>query len=375
MGIKIFHTADVHLGMKFARGYAPEVQSALIEARFETLACMVRTANEKGCSAFVVAGDLFDNQRVPKKDVLRAADSLRRFEGSLVLVLPGNHDYVQKAEDSLWVGFRGAMGERTLLLEEAKPYDLREYDLDMIAYAAPCTAKHSKANAIGWIKESRRSLHAGFHVGIAHGSLEGLSPDFNEDYYPMTVDELEAAELDLWLMGHTHVRRPDRDAGTEDRILFPSTPEPDGFDCRHPGYAWLVEIDADKEVRYQSLETGRYHFLVVDQELRGEGDVLSLKNLFEELDPETYLVKLRLSGRVPSEIYDRRGDLVESLRSRALHVEEDLSKLYRAITAQDIDREFTQGSFPHRLLTALAERQKNPLSLQMAYEFIRKARP
>jgi DNA repair exonuclease SbcCD nuclease subunit len=35
MGIKIFHTADLHLGMRFA-GY-PDVQDELINARHETL--------------------------------------------------------------------------------------------------------------------------------------------------------------------------------------------------------------------------------------------------------------------------------------------------------------------------------------------------
>ena len=60
MGIRIFHTADLHLGMKFARGYSPEVQAALVDARFEALAGMVETANREQCSLFAVAGDMFD---------------------------------------------------------------------------------------------------------------------------------------------------------------------------------------------------------------------------------------------------------------------------------------------------------------------------
>ena len=118
--MRIFHTADLHLGMKFARGYRPEVQVALVEARFETLVRMVETANREQCRLFVVAGDMFDNRQVAKRDVVRAAEALRAFEGRLVIVLPGNHDFIQAGDDTLWNWFREAAGERTLLLGEAR---------------------------------------------------------------------------------------------------------------------------------------------------------------------------------------------------------------------------------------------------------------
>lgn len=43
--MKILHTADLHLGMKFA-GY-PEVQQELAEARFQTLERLVERANRE----------------------------------------------------------------------------------------------------------------------------------------------------------------------------------------------------------------------------------------------------------------------------------------------------------------------------------------
>src|SRR5512134_3850103 len=106
MTLRILHTADLHIGMKFARGYAPEVQEGLIEARFETLQTMIEAANTERCDLFVIAGDLFDSQRVSRKDILRAAAILKNFDGACALVLPGNHDYVQKGEGDLWTSFR-----------------------------------------------------------------------------------------------------------------------------------------------------------------------------------------------------------------------------------------------------------------------------
>ena len=373
MGIKIFHTADLHLGMKFTRGYPEEVQQRLIHARFDTLRAIVERANKEGSEVFVIAGDLFDSQKVSKKDTLHAAVVLKEFDG-LVLILPGNHDSFQKEEDTLWARFRGAMGEQTLILGDPVCRDLRPFGLDAMVYPAPCTAKHSETNGIGWIREASKNPEVKHHIGIAHGSLEGLSPDFNRDYYPMTRGELEKSGIDLWLMGHTHLRYPDRETGTEGKVFFPSTPEPDGFDCSHPGYAWMIDLNEDKSVSYRSVETGRYRFMTLDDELNREEDVEGLKSRFKKLSRERHLVKLKLKGRLPGSLYDGRAVLLEELREKVFYLEDDLSELMREITVDEIDREFTEGSFPHRMLRDLAEKQKNPFALQMAYELIREVK-
>lgn len=374
MTMRIFHTADLHLGMKFARGYRPELQQALVEARFETLAGMVETANREDCGLLAVAGDMFDNRQVAKRDVVRAAETLRAFEGRLVLVLPGNHDYIQAGDDTLWNWFREAAGERTLLLGEARPYDLRPYDIEAVVYAAPCNAKHSASNAIGWI-ESRSGEDDGVHcIGMAHGSVTGLSIDWGDAYFPMTPDQLESAGMDLWLLGHTHVRFPDEESGSGARLFFPSTPEPDGFDCAHPGRAWIIDLAPDRSVAYRSVRTGHFRFHSLERALAGEDDLTALESFFEGLERKTDLVKLKLSGRVAGPIHDRRGELVSRLETGVLHLECDLGELLREVTAEDIDREFTEGSFPHRLLHRLAESEGDSLALQMAYDLIRGAR-
>ncbi len=375
MGIRIFHTADLHLGMKFARGYSPGVQAALVDARFETLARMVETANREQCSLFAVAGDMFDNRQVAKRDVVRAATILQAFEGRLVLVLPGNHDYIQAGDDTVWNWFREAAGERVLLLDESRTYDLEAYDIEAVVHAAPCTAKHSSTNAIGWIEPPAGEDRGVLRIGLAHGSVSGLSIDWNDSYYPMTLQELEACGMDLWLLGHTHVPFPNEKTGSAARIFFPSTPESDGFDCTHSGHAWIIDLEADRSVSHRSVSTGRFRFHSLERILTGEDDLDALQAQFNEFPRETALVKLKLSGRVPGSIHDRRGELVDALQEQVLHLEPDLGDLLREVTAEDIDREFTEGSFPHRLLHSLATSEDDSLALQTAYDLIQKARP
>ena len=180
--LRIFLTSDIHLGLKFS-GY-PEIQKELADARFETLEKCVSRANDEKCHIFAVGGDMFDKVTVAKRDVIRAAHILSEFEGNVVAVMPGNHDYISLGQDDLWAVFKQAAGAHVLVLEQCKVYHLDHYDVDADIYPAPCDAKHSSENFIDWIEEAAKNESVTFHVGMAHGSLEGLSPDFNRIIFP-----------------------------------------------------------------------------------------------------------------------------------------------------------------------------------------------
>lgn len=376
MSIRIFHTADLHLGLRFTRGgYPPGLRERLVGQRLETLGSMVDTANERGCGLLVVAGDLFDNPRVARGLVRQAAETLGRFAG-VVAVLPGNHDHAQQ-EDPLWPAFVDALGEGHHLLRREEPCDLTRQGVPLVLFPGVCGSRHSGDNAIGWIPAALAALaldDSVRRVGVAHGSLEGLSPDFGGDYFPMTRAELQAAGMDAWLLGHTHVRHPDRDRLDGETILFPATPEPDGFDCRHGGHAWIVELAADGAVAGESVATGSFRFRSVERTLAGESDLAALQAEFAGFDAGRDLVKLRLAGRLPGDLFDARGDWLAGLRERVLYLEDDLSALLREIRAADIGREFTGGSFPFRLLDGLAGEGGDPEALQLAWELVREAR-
>jgi len=374
--IRLFHTADLHLGLKFTRGgYPPGLRERLVARRLDCLREMVDLANGRACGVFVVAGDLFDTPRVSKSLVREAAEVLARFEGSVV-VLPGNHDYAQ-ADDPLWPVFADAFGERLHLLRHETVCDLREHGLPLVIFPGVCGSRHSKTNTIGWIEGALASLDLPpevRRVGVAHGSLEGLSPDFGGDYFPMTRRELESTGMDLWLLGHTHVRFPDRDRLEGERILFPATPEPDGFDCRHEGHAWILGLKGPGSVSGESVRTGGFRFRTVTRALSGDGDIESLKAEFAGFDPGRDLVKLTLSGRIPGFLHENRRDWLSGLEEKVLYLETDHGGLLRGITAADIGREFTVGSFPHRLLSGLAGPEGDPESLQLAWDLVMEAK-
>jgi DNA repair exonuclease SbcCD nuclease subunit len=370
MALKILLTSDLHLGMKFAS--LPEVGSLLAEARFLCLKRLVDLANTRKCGLLVVAGDLFERTSVPKRDVQRAAGALADFQGALVAVLPGNHDYFS-AEDELWKRFREAGGNSLLLLEEERPYSLSSHGLDACLYPGPCVSKHSKANAVSWIKEAERDKKVRHHIGVAHGSLEGVSPDFKSDYYPMKTSELHSYGLDLWLLGHTHARHP-KAPTARDRVFIAGTPEPDGFDCGHEGSAWLIQVSGDGAVSSEALSTGAYRFVHENAEIRGPADLAAIvKRLVAAPDAKHALLKAVLSGRLAPEAH---GELEESRKKLAesfFSVSWDVDGVREEVTGETIEREFSAGSFPYRLLQGLVK-SGDAESLELAYELLQEAR-
>jgi exonuclease SbcD len=373
--VRILHTADVHVGLKFTRGYPESLQKSLVNERVAVVTRMADLANQEQCQLFVVAGDLFDHLRVPAKLIRQTAEALRRFNG-VVAVLPGNHDYKSEADDQIWPEFKDHLGEGHIILDRCVPYDLESLGLPVVLLPGVCTAKHSKENAVDWIHEATADLPENrLKIGVAHGSLAGLSPDFNGDYYPMQQSELTQMDVDVWLLGHTHIRFPDRDKGRDARVFYPSTPEPDGFDCSHPGHALVIDLNEDGTCQYRSVRTGRFRFHAMHKTgIDSESKLAQLKKEFEELPEGEHLVKLKLTGRLDSDALEQLKTLESEINQVVSYLEFNADEVLRAVRQEDLDAEFTEGSFPHQLLSELAQNESDQFALQLAYDLVKEAR-
>lgn len=362
--MKLLHIADLHLGLQFKNH--PEAQETLVQARYETLQKLVRLANDENADILAIAGDLFDKTSMKASEIQQAIQSINQFNGNVVLVLPGNHDYIT-ADSQLWDRFKKEAGECVLVLDEKVPVDLNAYDLNAIVYPGPCHAKHSSEHTIGWVKDEQKDTEK-VHIGIAHGSIEGVSPDFDQRYFPMTVAELEDAGVDIWLMGHTHITWPEK-PDKRDIIFNPGTPEPDGFDCKHEGRAFLHTIDDQESIQTEILSTGTYRFVRNSTSLNSESDVNKILETYEDEKWQKVVLKLNVSGKLEPELYDRWKEKRQLLRDQVLELKLDDSDVRRKVTPEQIQKEFPEGSFPEQLLSSFSGEEED--ELQMAYELIK----
>jgi DNA repair exonuclease SbcCD nuclease subunit len=337
-------TADVHLGMKFA-SYGP-LQPTLAEARFEALSSVVASANQEECNILVVAGDLFHRVGVAAAIVERAAAILGEFAGEAVAVLPGNHDWRSTEGDRLWSSFAEAAGDRTMVLQEASAYDLRPFDLDAVLLAAPCDAMHGTEHRVGWMSGYEPPSPGLALIGVAHGSIEGLTLDAEGRYFPMSPELLGSLPPELWIVGHTH-RQHHLPAA---RLVVPGTPEPDGFDFPEPGRAAVVDL-ADGRYEVRPLPTGAYSFVEVDLPLDTGTDIGAA--LDAALPGERSLVRLALHGSLDADRIDELRTALDERESRVLYLKTDESDLHQAVTQRDVDAWYATGSFANTLLSSL----------------------
>jgi hypothetical protein len=208
-------------------------------------------------------------------------------------------------------------------------------------------------------------------IGVAHGSVEGVSPDAQGVYFPMKQAELDQAPVDFWVIGHTHRQHPlDVEGAKFSRtapppVLIPGTPEPDGFDCSHGGTAWLIEAEAG-QIHVESLSTGTYRFIRTEHNLESIPQLQQLVKELEGTDQEHTCLRLTLSGRLEEQqIFELRRHLEEAEKS-FFYARIDDSGVLEKISEKTVEAEFTEGSFPYRLLKRLIA-NKDFEALQTAY--------
>ena len=374
--IKIFVTGDNHFGKKYDR--YPEIRDRLVDNRFVCFEKMVEKAEQEGCDIFAVTGDLFDNcSSIRKSDVERVVRILAGFAGR-VLVLPGNHDYYT-GEEKVWKDFDDALrtcDNSIIRLDRFEPYPIEIAEETVVIYPAFCRSKHSRENNLGWIKETSVPKNGQINIGMAHGAIEGVTPDMQKEYFLMTEPELQAIPMDVWLVGHTHIPYPGGLSEDEEiggyRIFNAGTHAQTDLHNNTRGYGFIISVDkqGDKaQVSAKKYQSGTIFFYDIAVRVSSaEGDSLEAL-LQEKLDPlETEsVVRLTVTGSVLSEEYSRRQELYKKYCDRFLSWELQDDELHEEITLDRVREEFAESSFAAKLMEAL---QGDQTELQMAYELL-----
>lgn len=367
--IRIFVTGDNHIGLKYA---SHEQAAVLASSRTAAFEGMVQTANQENCALFAITGDLFDNiYSITKKEIKALLDMLSCFKGTVV-VLPGNHDYYDK-DVKVWQYFKDVMAsyDNIKLLADYRPYEISANGEDVVLYPALCTSMHSapSQNNLGWIKETEIKNDGAYHIGIAHGAVEGETIDNEGRYFLMKRSELESIPVDAWLIGHTHVPFPRNLTNTfssSDKIFNAGTHVQTDVSCNTEGQCFIVEIADDKTVRAKKVVSGNLRFYRKNIHLTaGEMESILSRELADISDAS--VVDVILTGAVSAAEYSNRDNIVETVLSRFVEGTYNDYALSKLISKELIESEFPETSFSAGLLTSLLD---NPKEAQLAYELL-----
>jgi len=203
--MKFIHAADIHLDTPFF-GREESVRTKLKEATREAFSGAVRAAVERGVHAFLVAGDLFDNERLTfasERFLLREMARLRE-AGIQVFYATGNHDPGRanyRARQMPWpdnVHLFSGTAAKTVAVSDAQGRQVGW--LTSAGHNSP----RESANLAGGFGRARPDLP---HVAMLHAHVSsGSEPGEHEIYAPCGRRDLESPGFDYWALGHIHRR-------------------------------------------------------------------------------------------------------------------------------------------------------------------------
>jgi DNA repair exonuclease SbcCD nuclease subunit len=286
---RLIHSADWQLGARFAQFGAKA--SLLREARLVTLKRTLELAVKHEADAFLIAGDLFEDNQVDDSLVTATVDLFRAYPALPIYILPGNHD-PYTGPDSVWQrkAFQNAPANVHVLRESG----VTDLGGNTFLLASPLHQKLSTTDPSLKLVELAASLPAdAIKIGITHGAL-AIEAKHQPNDFPIALNAATRAGLDYLAIGHWHNWLPDTDGG---RIVMPGTPEPDRFANEASGHVALVEITAHGQpLRVQPLPVATLNWRSLSFDfLTAEASRASLASTLNDLKSTAESTVLRVT--------------------------------------------------------------------------------
>lgn len=233
--LTLLHTADVHLD-NWSQGTteppgAHRGFEAIIDRALDTQADVV-----------LIAGDLFDHNRVADETVAFAQSQLRRLHCPAV-ILPGNHDCLHPNGIYRRHDFSAACSN-VRVITKLDGQTIAFPELDLVVWGRGMEAHEPSFHPLANIP-TRHDGH--WRVAMAHGFFyEDFEPP--ERSSPILAAEIRQCGWDYVAMGHKHVMADHSQAGVA--AWYPGTPLTD-WSITPTGHVLLVECCPERGITVQ----------------------------------------------------------------------------------------------------------------------------
>ena len=203
--MRFLHTADWQLGMT-RHFLSPDAQPRYSAARRAAITALGAVAEEHDAEFVVVAGDVFEHNRL-KADVLDRSRDLLSDAPMPVVMLPGNHDPL--TPDSVWI--RGELGKIDHVFLIGLETDTVRFDRHDLEIWGRAHMDYGDLNPLEDVPE--RS--AARQLVAAHGHFVEELPVSSgvRASWLFTPEDIDATAADYIALGHWNVAT---DVGTKD---------------------------------------------------------------------------------------------------------------------------------------------------------------
>ena len=278
---RILHAADFHLDSAFG-GLTPEQARQRRQESRRLPQRLVEWANDHGVELLLLAGDLFDSDRLGGDTASLLAQALAEFCGQVVIA-PGNHDpYTTGGAYG-----RTAWPDNVHIFTENRMETVTFPHLRCAVHGGAFTApEHHEDSVLTGFTAPEDGL---VHIGLLHGELTAGE----SRYRPLTTAAIAQSNLHYLALGHVH--------GCTGVLTAGSVPygycgciEGRGFDeTGDKGFLWGDVTENGVSLRFLPFARRRYRLWEADIT---EGDVLEAIERTLPSDTGDDVCRLRLVG-------------------------------------------------------------------------------
>jgi DNA repair exonuclease SbcCD nuclease subunit len=195
--LKLLHTADVHLDSdSYGKPEQRQAHRALFYRCFETIMTQAIT---EAVDLLLIAGDLFDHNRVPDETIAFTQEQLRRLQCPAV-ILPGNHDCLYT--NAVYDRYNFSQACPNVQVITALNGQVIEFpDLELVVWGRAMEEHEPGFHPLAHIptRQGKR-----WHVAMAHGFFYNKAHEV-ERSSPILAEEIRDTGWDYVAMGHQHV--------------------------------------------------------------------------------------------------------------------------------------------------------------------------
>lgn len=244
--MKIIHTSDIHLASKLTS----RLPSAKVASRRRELTQnFLRMCSEGmniGATVMIIAGDLFDSEKITRRELDSLLAIIERAENMLFLYLPGNHE-------------RGALAASG----EQLPKNLLFFGEDWTYYKLGDTVIVGRSETSTDMFDTLKLFPYDKNIVVLHGELRDKSAPGGV----IGIGDAAERNIDYLALGHYHTYRStviDKRAVA----VYSGTPEGRGFDETGDMGFSLISCD-EGGVRHKFVPFAKRRLYIIDVDISG----------------------------------------------------------------------------------------------------------
>jgi DNA repair exonuclease SbcCD nuclease subunit len=346
--VRFIHTSDVHLDTSLAgAGFPSRLGDRKREAIRATLRRILDDARSKAVDFVLIAGDLFEHDRVTSDSVEFLKQQFADCSPAMIFIAPGNHDPCLRGSpycEESWPANVHIFRD-----EQFRSVDLPQLGARITGFGY--NRARLQAPRFRDLPVLANDL---INVVVAHGSDTNRIPGGKAAHAPLTIDEIAGKNVRYCALGHYHQQGQVSNTIDATQVWYSGIPEGRGWDEEGACAYLLVEID--QEVRVQSRTCNQFPLRTLEIDCDGfssrEQVIDAILAGRESLFDSTTILRVRLRGEPDPRLDLSLSEMEERLAGAALHIQWD----DRTEPALDFDLLACEGTLAGQFVRDLNER-------------------